>query len=207
MSAFMSLALLITALSSIYLFQEFRLEQNNNIHSDQPLIVLNYLGSALPAAGLGLLVLSIAFANQVYLRLTNKHDPKKPDKLTSYCGYALLICLMGLLISRSYLNNLWDNQAKQQGYNPCPSMTLLKSSLTRTAWVRDENLCSLDLAVISDQQIQPLLLCSCLSTTAVRWTNRDIPLRIGRRLPPDRLTLNLSVDCRQVCEVKSNYQI
>ncbi|GGO68212.1 hypothetical protein GCM10010982_16600 [Bowmanella pacifica] len=57
---------------------------------------------------------------------------------------------MGLLISRSYLNNWWDNQAKQQGYQPCPSMTLLKSSLTRTAWVRDENLCY-------DQEISKIL--------------------------------------------------
>ncbi|GGO68200.1 hypothetical protein [Bowmanella pacifica] len=105
------------------------------------MIVLNYLGSALPTAGLGLLVLSIAFANQVYLRITGKYNPKKEDKFTLFCGYFALGCLVGLFIGSPYIDDWWDNQAKQQGYQPCRSMTLLKSLLTRTAWVRDENLC------------------------------------------------------------------
>ena len=141
---------LILTLYSIVNIQESWSAIQQRLQSNQVLIVLNYSANALPFVALILAAVTLVGANQAYLCITGKHNPKKEDRFTHFCSYFALACLVGLLIGRPYIDDWWDDQAKQQGYQPCPSMTLLKSSLTRTAWVRDENLCY-------DQQISKIL--------------------------------------------------
>ena len=129
------------AAALLYILQNDWQSQREQLQSGQQLIVLSYSSGYIPGVVAGLVVIAVLFSGLTLLLFAGENTGKRKSALIRFCSIAVLLSLGSVFVGKGYLANSWDTQAINNGYQPCPSGTLLSNRLTYTAWVQNQALC------------------------------------------------------------------
>lgn len=129
------------ALALFWMLQSDWASQRDLLISGQQLIVISYSSGYIPGVIAGLATLAVLFLALTLLLFAGSKGQQYKSGVIKFCTVAILLSLVGVFAGKMFFSKSWDNQAKQQGYQPCPAGTLLSNRLTYTAWVKSETLC------------------------------------------------------------------